>query len=148
MAKEKAHPAPKTKTMTLQEWLDDIRGPVAVKCACGVSFMSDVKCSATARHEAIRAEVESRFAKGDIVFYNKWAYGVNDKGVIVGYVKADHSNWGWVRVKFDRLKTSRAIPVYSIHGWHLSKHPLNFTEIGDLRYPDTGRGNEWAPRLA
>lgn len=147
-AKEKADPKPKARKRNFDDWLRDLNGPVSMKCACGDSFMSNEACKAAARHENIRAEVAARFSKGDTVFYNKWAYNVNSKGVVVGFVKPDALNWGWIRVRFDHLKTDRAVPIYSVYGWHLSNHPLNFTEIGDLRYPDNSRGAEWAPRLA
>jgi hypothetical protein len=59
--------------------------------------------------------------RGARVFYNRWAYEANCPGRVVGY----SYDWSWVRIKFDHLKTSRAVPIYQSGKWHLSTEPLD-----------------------
>jgi hypothetical protein len=88
-------------------------------------------------HATIQAEIRTRFKKGDRVYYNKWAYFVNDPGSVSGYVRPKEENgshpWAWLSVKFDRHLWPRQIPVWSERGWHLSHEPLNDEEAERLR---------------
>ena len=98
-------------------------------CDCGMKVKRPFRCTDATEHERIRAEIRLRFPRGTRVRYNRWAYGPNCPGRVTGYGK----EWNWVRVKFGRLKSSRAIPVYSVAGWHLSTVPLTATEMRPLR---------------
>jgi hypothetical protein len=77
-------------------------------CPCGRDNPRDMPCLNEVEHVRINAEIRQMFPVGTRVYYNRWAYAPNEPGVVVGYSK----NWSWLRIKFDKLKTSRAVPVY------------------------------------
>jgi hypothetical protein len=101
--------------------MDDLAAAVGTKtCDCGARYPAFTFCPNTARHTEIDLEKRTRFPRGTRVYYNRWAYTANCPGVVTGPGK----DWSWIRVKFDHLKNSRAIPIYSELGWHLSTEPL------------------------
>lgn len=115
-----------------EESLGEILGrfglPTHWKCACGSNVGVGEKCNNQFMHSFIQQNIRDRFKKGDRVYYNRWAYEINDPAVVTGYVKpakeiGDHP-WAWIRLKFDLLKNSRAVPIYSNRGWNLSHEPL------------------------
>lgn len=98
-------------------------------CACGFKVRHGEKClNLFGTHERIQVEIQTRFKKGDRVFYNCWAYAKNDPAVVVGYVRPKPENgshpWAWITLKFDKLKSNRQVPIKSSRGWHLSHAPL------------------------
>jgi len=105
-------------------------------CPCGQVILGTGNCPNHSAHERIREEIKHRFKKGDKVFYNYWAYSANCTATITGYVKPDGTNWAWIKVKFDHLKSGyRAIPIHSSKGWHLSHEPLPLWEAYTLAKP-------------
>jgi hypothetical protein len=81
--------------------------------------------------DEVRAEIRRRFPRGTRVYYNYWTYVENCPGTVTGYpVKPFREDWAWARIKFDYLKSSRAVPVYSAKGWHLSVSPVSSETIG------------------
>ena len=94
------------------------------KCPCGHVCSIGAHCPNHEAHEAVRAKTAATFNKGDRVFYNRWAYEPNCAATVMGYPKPDGVNWGWIRLKFDHLKASRNVPIYSEKGVHLSHEPL------------------------
>lgn len=102
--------------------------PVDWRCSCGAVIPIERKCDHQFRHLEIQTEIRAKFAKGDRIFYNRWAYSLNCVGTVMGYVKLQPENgdfpWAWLRVKFEHLKQARNIPIYSAKGWHLSKEPV------------------------
>lgn len=119
-----ASPAPPTTIM--DSFADTIRSAVD-------------RCVA---REELRAEIQRRFKPGDLVYYNRWAYAANEAGIVKGYPKPTTDNAAWLRIKFDRLKTARNVPIFSEDGWHLSHTPLVASEIGNLRGPMGTHGME------
>ncbi len=103
--------------------------PTTWVCACGAEVFVRQKCLNGAGHAVIQETIRSRFKKGDRVFYNYWAYGLNSPATVVGYVKPTRENgshpWAWIRLKFDHLKNSRQAPIWSEKGCHLSFEPLS-----------------------
>lgn len=105
-------------------------------CACGAKLALSEKCSNIVGHLAIQTEIRTRFKKGDRVFYNYWAYPKDCPATVAGYVKlgpdGGHAHpWGWIRLKFDHLKSARAVPIYK-EGWCLSHTPA---ALSDSPYP-------------
>lgn len=107
-----------------------------VRCACGAEYFNDEKCPDVIRHEAIRMEIRTRFKKEQIIYYNQWAYPMNDYGMVAGYPKPRPDNWSWIRLKLARLSNVRAVPVYSARGWRLSTDKLTHGEYWNLTRPD------------
>ena len=109
--------------------LDDLGLAVGWKtCDCGNLHPPFTACPMIEAHNSIAFEIRRRFPRGERVFYNRWAYAKNCPGKVTGY-----SDWSWVRVRFDHLKNSRAVPVYSGGLWHLSVAP-----VGDAALRKTG----------
>jgi len=101
--------------------LDDLGRAIGLKtCDCGNRHPAFTHCPMMEAHQRIAVEIRQRFPRGQRVHYNRWAYPKNCPGRVTGY-----SGWHWVRVKFDHLKNSRAVPVYSGGLWHLSIAPLD-----------------------
>lgn len=90
-------------------------------CACGALRPFFESCMDSFRHQAIAGEIRKRFPKGTRVYYNYWDYSRNDPGVVTEYP----CTWNWLRIKFDRLKAARSVPIYSPKGWHLSVAPVD-----------------------
>jgi hypothetical protein len=67
----------------------------------------------------------AEFSRGTSVFYNYWAYPENDPCVIVGRKPKIVDGETWLRMRFDRLKQPRYVPVTSAKGSHISKAPLS-----------------------
>lgn len=122
--------------------------PVVIQCHCGEMFTSRTPCEQSSRHERIRAEILSRFAVGDRVFFNRYGYLLNAAANIIKVFDKAADKWNSVQLKFEGSGKTKAITVlaYSIYGWHLSKSPLNFTEAGNLRRPDADH-TQWTARL-
>lgn len=100
------------------------------ECACGEKFLGK-QCPNVTRHTSIAQEIRNRFKKGDVVFYNKWAYSPNARAVVIGY--SQWESWQWIRLQFDHLKHPRAVPIYSLLGRHLSHEPVTAEESARLR---------------
>ena len=84
--------------------------------------------------ESIRQEILTRFPRGTRIYYNRWAYYNNQPGVVIGYpVKAFKGSWGWIRIRFDGLKSVQGVPIYTTLGWHLSTEPVSGEESIRLR---------------
>src|SRR6185437_9694615 len=67
------------------------------------------------------------FPAGTTVFYCYWAYD-NQRGVVCKQPpKMQRGNW-WMRIKFDRLKQPRWVPVTSIVGCHIGLQPFQGRE--------------------
>ena len=66
----------------------------------------------------------SRFPRFTTIYYNYWAYKKNQRGVIVGKSHKEVEGRTWLRIKFDHLKTPRAVPITSVKGCHISTAPL------------------------
>lgn len=111
--------------------------PTHWKCACGMTIHCGQKCHNSTGHNRIQEQIRELFKKGDRVYYNRWAYSTNDPATVQGYVKPKPENhdhpWAWIRLKFDRLKSPRHVPIYSTAGWHLSHQPLSEAEARKLR---------------
>lgn len=102
--------------------LDDLADAVSRKrCRCGNRHPAFTTCPKTDFHASLDAEKREKFPRGARVHYNYWAYAENCPGNVVGYSK----EWGWIRIKFDHLKHSRSVPIYTPLGWHLSTVPLD-----------------------
>lgn len=119
-----------------REWEQAQPLPTHWTCSCGVRCQVGCKCSNTVVHDHIQMKIRERFKKGDRVFYNRWAYPKNDPGTVTGYLKPKLENgdhpWAWLNIKFDRLKSSRQVPIVSSKGWHLSHNPLSDAEAKRL----------------
>src|SRR5581483_12357143 len=85
--------------ITIEE-LADIVARAPKLCRCGNSYFGK-QCTAEARHEHIKAEIERRFKRGDRVYYNMWAYAANSTARVTGFPK-DPRLWGWINVKLDK----------------------------------------------
>lgn len=92
-------------------------------------------------HEGIRREIRIRFPVGTLVYYNNWAYQLNQRGFIIGLPHLD-CHWNWHSVKFDHLKRSRSVPVVTDRGWHLSTKPITQDEAEKLGWRDFGGGKQ------
>lgn len=124
--------------ITMDEFLESMRRsvvqesaespPYSWQCPCGNSVQAGSECRDFMAHENIQAEIRRRFKKGDVVFYNRWAYPLNCPGIVSAYVKPRPENgtfpWAWLSIRFGHLKNSRQVPVFSAKGWHLSLEPL------------------------
>ena len=66
----------------------------------------------------------SRFPRGTNVFYNRWAYPINDPCVVLSEPKIIEGQT-WIRMKFQHLKQPRWVPVTSSKGCHISILPLD-----------------------
>lgn len=114
---------------SLRELLKRHGIPDAWTCPCGaVNSVGDGPCAETWKHLDIQTQIRAKFAKGDRVYYNCWAYPRNCPGRFAAYVKlkpeiGDYP-WAWISVKFDHLKQARQIPIISARGWLLSHEPL------------------------
>ena len=88
-------------------------------------------------HRAIlfRPFSATEFPKGTTVYYNRWAYEKNDPCIIVGKQPKVIQGQTWMRVKFQRLKQPRWVPVTSEKGSHISKTPLPLREAEYLYNP-------------
>jgi hypothetical protein len=104
-------------------------------CPCGNRIRVREKCGDRQKHESIRAEMMRKFPKGTRVYYNRWCYGFNETGIVMGYPKPDSENWHWIRIRFDRMKQSRNVPAYSEKGCHLSTEPVSREEHDRLYRP-------------
>lgn len=101
--------------------IDDLAKAVGYKtCDCGNCHPAFTSCPKTQLHQQIDSEKRILFPRGSRVFYNRWAYRKNCPGTITGY----SIDWSWMRIKFDHLKNSRAVQIYSQKGWHLSTKPI------------------------
>lgn len=73
--------------------------------------------------------VPSKFPRGAVVWYCYWSYR-NERGVIAcdapKWIQGQHSMW--MRIKFDRLKQPRWVPVTSPLGCHIDTEPLREEE--------------------
>ncbi len=77
---------------------------------------------------------ELEFPRFTKIYYNYWAYGSNDGGVIVGKKPRQIQGQIWLRIKFDHLKSPRSVPVTSTkHGCHISRVPLSQDESDELK---------------
>lgn len=102
--------------------LDDLAAATGPKtCACGNQHPVFTQCPKEDRHLEIRMQAFFRFPRGKRVFYNCWAYPANCPGTVTGISQ----EWNWLRIKFDHLATSRAVPIYDSQGWHLSISPID-----------------------
>lgn len=116
--------------LEFMRWQNQQPLPNTWQCACGRmnpisrGVISTSQCSNNSEHERIRDEIRSRFKKGDRVYYNYHAYDPNCPGVVTGYVRPKPDNWGWLCVKMDYLKNSRAIPIKTPNGWALTHEPI------------------------
>lgn len=73
----------------------------------------------------------SVFPRGTVIFYCYWCYG-NDRGVIAcDAPKSERGQW-WMRIKFDRLKQARWVPVTSLLGCHIDVFPFTGNEAETL----------------
>lgn len=97
-----------------------IRYDFEFTCNCGTRYQARGKCPNVVEHARITVEAKRRFPKGRRIYYNCWAYPPNCAGTATGYV----SDWNWVRVKFDHLKSVRNVPAYKWPDWLLSTEPL------------------------
>ena len=76
-------------------------------------------------------DLRRKFPKGAQVYYNMWCYEPNAPGIVTCYDKER----GWIRIKFDHLKSSRSVPIYTERGGcHLSTEPLPLIDAYDLIY--------------
>ena len=83
----------------------------------------------------------SMFPRGTVVFYCYWCYR-NDRGVIAcDAPKSERGQW-WMRIKFDRLKQPRWVPVTSPLGCHIDLAPFRGNEAETLYRRDL----EWEDR--
>jgi hypothetical protein len=81
-----------------------------------------------------RLFTEAEFPRFTKIYYNRWAYGRNESGVIVGKKPKQVQGQTWVRIKFDHLKSPRSVPVTSAkRGCHISKEPLSADESDYLK---------------
>ena len=96
-------------------------------CDCGGPILYGLGCVRSDLHYALNGEMRRRFPRGTRVYYNKWAYSRNCPAFVTGYSE----KWNWIRLKFDHLKTSRAVPIYVAGRWHLSTTPV--TDAATLR---------------
>lgn len=67
----------------------------------------------------------AEFPTGTAVFYNYWAYPINDPCIIVGREPRIIQGRTWLRMRFTHLKQPRRVPVTSEKGCHISKAPLS-----------------------
>jgi hypothetical protein len=89
------------------------------------------------------------FFSGATIYYCYWAYR-NERGVICKQApKMQRGEW-WMRIKFERLKQARWVPVTSPLGCHLSLTPFEGNEQEtlyrmDLEWEEHDR--EWLARF-
>lgn len=79
-----------------------------------------------------RPFVRSDWPKGKEVFYCYWCYR-NEHGVIASGKTEVHRGQTWLRIKFDRLKQPRWVPVTSPLGCHIGTEPFTGNE-GETLY--------------
>lgn len=126
---EKKIPASDRLIPSLRELLRRYDIPDIVKCPCGdIRPVGEGPCANVWRHLEIQTEIRARFKKGDVVFYNYWAYPVNCPGIVAAHVKLKKERgtypWAWVSVKFGHLKSARQVPILDDSGkWCLTKEP-------------------------
>jgi len=81
----------------------------------------------------------SDFPPGTVVFYCYWCYR-NDRAVVCKQSpKWQRGGW-WMRLRFDRLKQPRWVPVTSTLGCHLGKEPFT----GNVEETLYRRDVDWA----
>jgi len=103
--------------------------PETWTCPCRVVVAVGLNCTNSMGHLTIQQAIRERFNPGDRVFYNYHAYPPNCLAVVKSYVSLRQENgtypWAWIRLKFDHLKSTRAVPIYSVTGWHLTHEPTS-----------------------
>lgn len=72
----------------------------------------------------VKPFLSAEFPRGVAVFYNYWAYRENEPCLIVGKEPKLIDGKTWLRMKFDKLKQPRWVPVTSVMGCHISRTPL------------------------
>lgn len=73
----------------------------------------------------------AEWPEGKRVFYNYWAY-FNEAGAVCKQPHKIQRGQIWLRIKFDRLKQARWVPVSSEHyGCHLTEQPMTREESKD-----------------
>jgi hypothetical protein len=77
---------------------------------------------------AVKPFLAGEFPRGTSVFYNYWAYRGNESCQIIGKEPKLIDGKTWIRMKFDRLKQPRWVPVTSAMGCHISRTPLSAQE--------------------
>lgn len=128
--------------MSTEDFLDALKKyanrpvPTVWTCACGTMSPAGQKCQRNDLHGKIQVNIRDRFKKGDCVYYNYWAYPLNQPATVTGYV-VDSKQWNWIAVKLvGRRRSSkdvyRQIPIYSAKGFHLSHAPLDQDEAERL----------------
>lgn len=126
-----------------EEFLDALRRyaqrpvPENWTCACGTISPLNQKCQNSGLHIKIQFDIRNKFKKGDCVYYNYWAYPINQPATVTGYVpSAIGMQWNWIAVKLvgrrGKSNLYRQIPIYSAKGWHLSHAPLSEDEAERL----------------
>lgn len=107
------------------QWVND-NLPTEWTCDCGTVLPVGQKCREAWWHLDIQTQIRAKFKIGDRVYYNRWAYAKNSPGRVSAYLKTHkmEDQWGWISVKFDHLKSSRQVPIFSAKGWHLSHEPI------------------------
>lgn len=83
------------------------------------------------KHWTPRQFIRSDWLKGKEVFYCYWCYR-NDHGVIASDKTQVHRGETWLRIKFDRLKQPRWVPVTSPLGCHIGTEPFTGNESETL----------------
>src|SRR5208337_5001128 len=77
----------------------------------------------------------SEYPVGTRIYYCYWCYD-NDTGTMCKQApKWNHGQW-WMRIKFDRLKQPRWVPVTSELGCHLGHEPFKGNEHDVLYHRD------------
>lgn len=132
MEKKYGHAGPREEPSSLvsyvvgREWDEMVYHSTHHACSCGNVWLrrpGNHRCQNLAEHDRIRAEVHARFQRGARVRYNAWCYD-NSPAVVVGYPSGKgqygHSDWGWIRLRFDDLKNVRFVPAYKDGVWLLT----------------------------
>lgn len=76
---------------------------------CGKVFPCGLECPKKTEHFQAHAEMHKMFPRGARVYYNYWAYPANCPAMVAGY----SADLGWIRLKFDHLKSTRSVPIYT-----------------------------------
>lgn len=126
--------------------MDDLADAVGPRtCDCGTKYQTFSTCTNHALHERMRAQAPVLFPKGTRIYYNCWAYPANDPGTVVGYCKKPDM-WGWIRVKFDRLKNPLAVPIWHDGALRISTEPRDRETRVRLNLRGGMDGSPWSGR--
>lgn len=107
------------RTKNIEDLEEAVR---SAECSiCGKFYPRGLACRDAFEHLHDHARLCEQFPRGTRVYYNFWAYPPNCPATVSGYT----ATIGWIRLKFDHLKTVRTVPIYASGELRLFTAPIN-----------------------